>query len=225
MSHVPVDPTKPKPPLLVARPRPDSITLACVLMVAGAILGFVNAVLVITTTAASAREFRSRAGLTAATPAQIDDIATGLATWSMTAGLSGLVLSVLVVGLAVRVWRGSQAARVSALAVVGASVLCGLGWSAFTVRGGTNLQPDGMDEQTGRGISEALGLSTSGLPTYVGGGLTCLQVLGYISVLGLLVWPASNPYFRRSRVAHASATAPSTDGYGSDDTDVTEPVR
>jgi hypothetical protein len=199
MSHVPSDPTQPKDPVLVARRRPDTVRLAVVFMMAGAILGLLNGLLVIAATGASARDFRERAALTAATPAQIDTIATGLATWSMAAGLTGLVLSVVMVMLAVRVWRGNNTARVTSLIVVTTSILFGLGWSAFTVRGSTNLRPDGMDEETGRGISEALGLSTSGLPTYVGGGLTCLQVLGYIAVLGCLVWPASNRYFRRSR--------------------------
>ena len=208
MSDVPVDPTKPNPPLLVARPRPDQVTLACILMRGGAIVGVLNAIVVMAATGASAREFRIRAGLTTATQEQIDQIANGLATWSMTAGLTGMVLSMLVAVLGVQVWRGSQAARLASLAVVGASLLCGLGWSAFTVRGGTNLQPDGMDSQTGRGISEALGMSTSGLPTYIGGGLTCLQVLGYIAVLGLLVWPASNPYFRRGRIVQGEQDRP-----------------
>jgi len=199
MSHAPGHPTQPKDPLLVARPRPDSITLACTFMVAGAFLGILDAVLVIAAMGAAARDFRSRAGLTGATPQQIDAVATGLATWSMAAGVTELVLSLVMVVLAVRVWRGSQPARLLSLLVLSASIVCSLAWSAFTVRGGTNLQPDGMDEQTGRGISNALGLSTSGLPTYVGGGLTCLKVLGYIAVLGLLLWPAANPYFRRSR--------------------------
>jgi hypothetical protein len=200
MSHVPPDPTKPADPLLVSRRRPDTVTLAVVLMMAGAVLGLLNAVLVIAGTGTAAGDFQARAGLTAATPEQIEQITTALAAWSMTAGLTGLVLSVVMVMLALRVFRGSQAARVASLTLVTVSILCGLGWSSFAVRGGsTTLRPDGMDEETGRGIADALGLSTSGMSTYVVGGLTCLQVLGYIAVIGLLLWPASNAYFRRSR--------------------------
>jgi hypothetical protein len=202
MSHVPVDPTKPPDPVLVSRRRPDTVTLAGVLMMAGAILGFLHAVLVMAASGAAASDFRARAALTTATPQQIDDIAVALATWSMTAGVTGLVLSVVMVVLAVRVLRGSRAARFASLTLVAASILCGLGWSSFTVLGGTNLRPAGMDERTGRGIADALGFSTSGLSTYIGGGLTCLQVLGYIAVLGLLLWPASSAYFRRSRTTH-----------------------
>ena len=127
------------------------------------------------------------------------EITTGLTAWSMTAGLTDLVLSVVMVMLALLVFRGSQAARVATLTLVTMSILCGLGWSSFAVRGGsTTLRPDGMDERTGRGIADALGLSTSGMSTYAVGGLTCLQVLGYILVIGLLLWPPSNAYFRRS---------------------------
>ena len=199
MSYLPPDPTKPKDPVLIARPRPDSVTLAGVLMVAGAILGLLNAVLVLAASGAAARDFRARAGLTAATPQQIDQIASSLTTWSMTAGLTGLALSVVMAVLAVRVWRGNRTAQIVSLTLVSASILCGLGWTSFTVRGSTNLRPDGMDERTGQGVADALGLSTSGLSTYIGGGLTCLQVLGYIGVLGSLLWPTSNGYFRRSR--------------------------
>jgi hypothetical protein len=202
MSHIPPDPTKPADPLLVSRRRPDTVTLAVVLMMAGAVLGLLNAVLVIAGTGTAARDFQARAGLTAATPQQIEQITTALAAWSMAAGLTGLVLSVVMVMLALRVFRRSQAARVASLTLVTVSILCGLGWSSFAVRGGsTTLRPDGMDEETGRGIADALGLSTSGMSTYVVGGLTCLQVLGYIAVIGLLLWPASNAYFRRGRTA------------------------
>jgi hypothetical protein len=199
MSHVPPDPTKPADPLLVSRRRPDTVTLAVVLMIGGAVLGVLNAVLVIAATGAAASDFQARAGLTAATPQQIEQITTALIAWSMTAGVIDLVLSVVVVMLALRVFRGSQGARVASLTLVTVSILCGLGWSSFAVRGGsTTLRPDGMDETTGRGIADALGLSTAGMSTYVVGGLTCLQVLGYIGVIGLLLWPASNAYFLRS---------------------------
>ncbi len=201
MSTGPGDPTQPKDPLLIPRPRPGTVTLAGTLMLAGAAVGLLNAVVVITSTGASTNEFRARAELTAATAEQIDQIASGLARWSTTAGLTGLLLSVVLGMLAIRVMRGSHSARVAALAFLSASIVFGLGWSSFTVRGSANLHPDGMDEQTGRRVSEALGLSTSGLPTYVGGGLTCLQILGYLMVVTLLLLPTSNPYFRRSRTS------------------------
>jgi hypothetical protein len=199
MSYVPPDPTKPKDPLIIARPRPGTVTLAGTLMLAGAALGLLNAVLVIAATGAATSEFRARAGLTAATADQIDDIATGLATWSTTAGLAGLLLSVVLAVLALQVLHGSHGARLAALGFIAVAILFGLGWASFTVRGSANLHPAGMDEQTGRSVAEALGGSTAGLPTYVGGGLTCVQVLGYATVLGLLLWPASRPYFRRGR--------------------------
>jgi hypothetical protein len=199
MSHVPPDPTKPPDPLLVSRPRPDTVTLAVVLMIAGAVLGLLNAALVIAATGTAASDFQARAGLTAATPQQIEQITTGLTAWSMAAGVTDLVLSVVMVMLALLVFRGSQVARVASLTLVTMSILCGLGWSSFAVRGGsTTLRPDGMDERTGRGIADALGLSTSGMSTYAVGGLTCLQVLGYILVIGLLLWPPSTAYCRRS---------------------------
>jgi hypothetical protein len=199
MSYVPPDPTKPKDPLIIARPRPGTVTLAGTLMLAGAALGLLNAVLVIAATGAATSEFRARAGLTAATADQIDDIATGLATWSTTAGLAGLLLSVVLAVLALQVLHGSHGARLAALGLIAVAILFGLGWASFTVRGSTNLHPAGMDEETGRSVAAALGGSTAGLPTYVGGGLTCVQVLGYATVLGLLLWPASRPYFRRGR--------------------------
>jgi hypothetical protein len=214
MSQVPPDPTKPADPLLVSRRRPDTVTLAVVLMIAGAVLGLLNAVLVIAATGTAASDFRARAGLTAATPQQIEQITTGLTAWSMMAGLTDVVLSVVMVMLALRVFRGSQGARVASLTLVIMSILCGLGWSSFAVRGGsTTLRPDGMDERTGRGIADALGLSTSGMSTYVVGGLTCLQVLGYILVIGLLLWPASNEYFRRSRTTEYGRRSRTTE-YG-----------
>jgi hypothetical protein len=127
----------------------------------------------------------------------VDQIASGLHLWSVLAGLASVLLAVTVFALTGPVVKGSNPARVVTLAISGVSLCCGLGWSSFTVRGSTNLQPDGMDPDTGRQVAEALGLSMSGLPTYIGGGLTCLQVLGYIAVLVLLLWPTSNPYFRK----------------------------
>jgi hypothetical protein len=201
MSHVPVDPTKPSDPVRIPRRRPDTVRLATALMVGGALLGFINSALVIAAAGSAERDFRTRAGATHATVAQVDAIASGLQLWSLMVGVASLLLAGTVVALAVRVRRGSNAARVAAICIVCASICCGLGWSSFTVRGSANLRPDGMDADTTRLVAEALGLSMSGLPTYVGGGLTCLQVLGYIAVLVLLPWPASNPYFRKRAVA------------------------
>ena len=203
MSHVPVDPTKPREPVRVPRPRPGTIPLAVAFMVGGAAFGLLNSVLAIAASGVAARDFRARAGGTSATPGQVDQIATGLQRWSLVAGLAGVLLAVALVAVAGRVLRGSNPARMAALGIMSVSICGGLGWSSFTVRGSTNLQPDGMDPHTGRLVGEALGLSMSGLPTYIGGGLTCLQVLGYIAVLALLLWPASNPYFRKRTPAPA----------------------
>src|ERR1700704_3835133 len=97
---------------------PDPVPLAVVLMIAGAVLGLLNAALVIAATGTAASDFQARAGLTAATPQQIEQITTGLTAWSMMAGVTDLVLSVLMVMLALLVFRGSQVARVASLTLV-----------------------------------------------------------------------------------------------------------
>jgi hypothetical protein len=205
MPHV-HDPAAPKAPLLVPRPRPGVVNTAAIFMFTGAAAGVANAFVAIATSTSLAREFRNRAAQTRATPAQVEEIASGLHSWSLGAGVVGLALAVVIGALALGVLRGSQACRTTAIVLAGASVCGGLAWSAFTVRGSTNLEPEGMDPQTSRLVSEAMGTSMSGAPTYIGGGLTCLQVLGYIAVVALLAWPTANTYFRRRPPAPSPET-------------------
>ena len=90
--------------------------------------------------------------------------------------------------------RGSNVARIATLiliipAILGTATSFGMG----SRNGETALGVDGRVIEPGDPIGQAI----PGWFASLSGGLGCLQVLGYIAVLVLLLLPASNLYFRR----------------------------
>lgn len=188
----------PYPPPQRARRRPGSVTFAAILMLLIAGLAVLQAVLSLTTMNQVVNAFRERAAQTDAGATEVDAVAAAIRGLSIAMALLALLFAALLVGLAVGVLRGSRAARVMTWIVCGLGVLCGccgvLGSvSQATV---TSLSSGDVDAQTAEQLGRALREAYPGWWLATGGGLSGLQLLGYIAIAVLLALPAANAFFR-----------------------------
>jgi hypothetical protein len=188
-----------------------TVTLASLLMLLGAALATVVGILLIALSNRVSQDFRSNAADSGASRSDIDGLATGIQATMITGGILTLVLAVAVVLLAIGVFRRSNAARITALVLVIASLFCGVGGAGVTsaARSATDLSLQDTDAQTAENLGQALGDS---IPAWFVGltiGLSCVQVLAYLAVVVLLLLPASNAYFRRASTQQPTPPAPS----------------
>jgi hypothetical protein len=210
----PRDLLAPQDPIVILRRRPVTVTLACGLLVAGAVVGAVSALAFVVGAVVVAEGFQLTAARTDADPAQIEDVAGVIRV--VLAG-SGVVAVILAAGMgvcAVGVLRGSRGSRTGVLSLVAVSVCFGLGSASYTTLGRgvdwTATLPGGSATLRAQ-IGEAYGDATPALLVGATGGLTDLQVLSYIAGAALLVAPASRPHFRRrSPPAGRSPTPPAS---------------
>jgi hypothetical protein len=198
LTHLPTDPTAPREPVRVPRSRPGTVTAAAVIMLGGAVVGFLNGVATIVASPGIGRELRARlAARTTAPLGEIDDLAASLQALFFASGSVAAVLALVVVALAVGVLRANISARFAAVVIVVFAVCCGsaAGFGTLGASAGTDLTVTLGGGEVG--VGEALGDAVPGWFASLTGGLGCVQVLGYIAVVVLLVLPASNAYFRR----------------------------
>jgi len=207
--RVPLDPTTPRDPVVIARRRPDSVTFAGAAMYGAAVLGLLSSIAQIAAVAAVVAAFRSRAPGWGVDDADARAAATVIRTVLLSSGLGALVLAVLTGILGRGVLRRNEAARIGALVLVAGSLGCGLVRTSVTAFGrnidwtvGTDT-PASLTGNVAQAYSEAL----PGWLVGLAGGLTDLQALGYIAVAILLLAPASQEYFR-TRVSPAVNPAP-----------------
>jgi hypothetical protein len=203
----PIDPAASLDP--PRRHRPGTVSAAAIAMLAGAAVGLIYAIAALIASGSIHSQLNRFAGDSGATQNQIDQVGAGLQAVFIAAAVTELVLALVVAGLAVGVWHASNAARITTLVLVGLSICCGFGSSALAIgsaSGDLTIQLQGMDQQTGRALGDAVGQAVPSWLGSAGGGLTCLQLLGYIAVFVLLLLPVSNAFFRRPTVAPAATT-------------------
>jgi hypothetical protein len=198
MSDQPPQPTKPQAPIGPRVRRPATVSVASVLMVLGAVVGLVVATALLVAMGSVVREFRLRA--TTATQAEIDSAAAGIRSVFVLTALGTLVLAVAMGVLTYGVMRGTNAARIATLVTVLLALCCGVGTTSYTTLG-RRLNWAGAagnaNEQLAKDLSRAYSDATPSWLVGTTGGLTCLEVLGYIAVILLLLVPASQAYFRK----------------------------
>lgn len=188
---------------LAPRRRPVTVTLAVALTLVGAVLGAVNGILLISLASTVAQDFRVNAAGSGATRSEIDDLANVFQGSMIVSGIIILVLAVVVALLAFATARGSNAARITLVVLLAASVCVGLGTGTFTsaARNATNVSTQNIDSQTAENLGQAL---ADAIPAWFAGlavGLSCLEILAVLAVIVLLLVPASNDYFRRGPAA------------------------
>jgi hypothetical protein len=218
-----VKPTDARPPVLVPRTRPGPVTLAVVILSAEVALGLLSGLAMLiaagvvpaafatqaASAAASADAVAGAYGLTTEETASIYAVSNVIKAVLLGGAVITLLLSVVGAALVVPVARGSWSAR---LAVYGLAISAGcaaLGSTSYTAFG----QRVDWAGAVGRGGPAGLAIGQAygeAMPTWlVGavGGLTDLQVLGYIAVSVLLAVPVARPFFRRRTPARLTDDA------------------
>lgn len=184
---------QPAPPVEPRR-RPAVVTAAAGLMLLMAVLGVAGALVSLIAVNGVVADFRSNAH--GAAPDQVDGLATFLRTYSVLAGVLGIVGALLLATLAVGNLRGLTGARIATW------VLCGLGL-AVGCCGVVGVLLSGavqLDSATNTDTTVAAALRDAYPAWWLGVNVTVSagQALGYIAVAALLALPAAGAYFRRT---------------------------
>lgn len=205
--QTPYPPSQPQPQPQAGRRRPGPVTAAALLMFLVAVLAVINAAAALATMEQVVDRFRDNARMTDAAPTDIDGLTAFIRASAIASAVLLVLSALLLIGLAVGILRGSNVARVLTWILSVLGVLCGccgvlgaLGQTTMTsFRGGdTDAQ---TAEELGRALSDAY--PDWWLPVI--GGLSGLQMLGYIAIAVLLALPAANAFFRRPAPPQGSA--------------------
>jgi hypothetical protein len=199
MSVGPRDPTKPNDPLVIPRQRPQSVTLAGVLLYGGGALGGLAAMALLTGAGRVVDDFQVRTTSLGVSGADAAEVATALRSALLSSGCGALALAVLSIGLGWGVLARHEAARIGALVVAAASLGCGLVRTSVTAFGSSvdwAVAAGHSDPLIAYPVAQAFAEAMPSWLVGIGGGLTDLQSLSYIAVAALLIAPASREYFR-----------------------------
>jgi hypothetical protein len=195
----PQDPTTPRDELVIPRRRPQSVTLAGVLMYSTGALGVLSAAALLIAAAGVADGFRGEALRLGVSEADASDVANVLRTVLFSSGLGALILATLTGLLGRGVLGRNEAARIGALVVATASLGCAMVRTSVTAFGGNvdwTVAAEQATPAAGGQLAQAFDEAMPGWLVGLGGGLTDLLTLGYIAVAILLLMPASVEYFR-----------------------------
>jgi hypothetical protein len=201
---VPRDPTTPPDPVVIPRRRPQSVTLAGVLLYGSGALGLLSAVALLVAAGSVVDRFEADALRLGVTAADAADIAGAVRAVLLSSGFGALVLALLSGVLGRGVLRRNEAARIGALVVSVGSLGCALVRTSVTAFGGSvdwTVATGHAGPGLGGQVAQAFGEAMPGWLVGIGGGLTDLQTLGYIAVAILLLAPASLEYFRTRVIA------------------------
>jgi len=199
MAHwLPPDPTS-RDELVIPRQRPQSVTLAGVLLYVSGALGLLSAMAMLVAAESVVDGVYGEALRLGVTAADASDVANALRTVLLSSSLGALVLATLSGVLGRGVLGRNGAARIGALVVTVMALGCALVRTSVTAFGrsvdwtvATERATPALGLQIAHAFDEAMPAWLVGL----GGGLTDLLTLGYISVAVLLLMPASVEYFR-----------------------------
>jgi hypothetical protein len=201
---LPPDPVSPGDEMVIPRRRPQSVTLAGVLMYGSGALGLLSAAAMLLAAESVADGFRGEALRLGVTSSDASDVAYALQTVLLSSGVGALALASLTILLGRGVLARRQAARIGALVVTVAALGCALVRTSVTAFGGNVDWTVAARQATpvlGAQLAQAF---DTAMPTWLvglGGGLTDLLTLGYIAVAVLLLMPASVEYFRTRIIA------------------------
>jgi hypothetical protein len=210
--ELPSRPTDPSEPLVIRRRRPQSVTLAGVLLYGSGAIGLVSALALLVGAARVVDDFSGDARRLGVAAVDVARVTMGMRTVLLATGLGALVLALFSVYLGRGVLRRENPARIGALLVAVGSLACGLLRTSVTAFGATvdwGVATGHGDAVLANQIAAAFGEAMPAWFVGLGGGLTDLQSLGYIAVAILLLAPASSEYFRTRINAPPPPTEPS----------------
>jgi len=213
-----IKPTAERAPVLVPRSRPAPVTLPALILCVEVALGLLSgsALLIAATTVPAAfinRELDAAGvnlGGSSDAMANIDAISNAIRAVLLGGSVVTLLLSVAAAALVVPMARGSWSARLGAFGLALAAGCAAIGSTSYTAFG-QRVDWAGAVGQGGIGSAASVGQAYGdAMPSWlVGsvGGLTDLQVLGYIAVSVLLALPVVRPYFRRAGAQPGNASS------------------
>lgn len=213
-----IKPTAERAPVLIPRSRPAPVTLAALILCVEVALGLLSgsALLIAATTVPAAfinRELDAAGvnlGGSSNAMANIDAISNAIRAVLLGGSVVTLLLSVAAAALVVPVARGSWSARLGAFGLALAAGCAAIGSTSYTAFG-QRVDWAGAVGHGGIGSAASVGQAYGdAMPSWlVGsvGGLTDLQVLGYIAVSVLLALPVVRPYFRRAGAQPGNASS------------------
>ena len=195
---LPPDPTS-RDELVIPRRRPQSVTLAGVLLYGTGALGLLSAAAMLVAAESVTDGFRGEALRLGVTGGDAVQVANALRMVLLSSGLGALVLAAVTALLGRGVLGRNEAARIGALVVTVAALGCALVRTSVTAFGGNvdwTVAAERATPALGAQLAQAFDEAMPGWLVGLGGGLTDLLTLGYIAVAVLLLMPASVEYFR-----------------------------
>ncbi len=208
---LPSRPTDPSEPLVIRRRRPQSVTVAGVLLYGSTVVGVVSAAALLVGAGRVVDGFSSEALRLRVAVDDVSGVAVAMRTVLLASGFGALVLAIFSGYLGRGVLRRDRAARIGAIVVSVGSLSCGLLRTSVTAFGANvdwDVAAGHRDPVLANQIAQAFGDAMPAWFVGLGGGLTDVQTLGYIAVAILLLAPASSEYFRTRIHAPPPSTEP-----------------
>jgi hypothetical protein len=183
------------------RKAPMVVTVASAILFILGLLGLLNGILSLIGLGTTTDRFHELGRRVAnATPQDIDNQVTQLRVQTIVGAIIGLLIALLLIGLAFWLLKGSNTARIITWVLCGIGALCACcsGVSLFALSGLNRVTVSG-DAQAEKQVDLAKALvdSVPGWQKGLGGTVSVLQLLGYLAVAILLALPAANAFFKR----------------------------
>ncbi|PWR06524.1 hypothetical protein DKT69_36745, partial [Micromonospora sicca] len=177
--------------------RPAAVVAAAAVLLLMAVGAAVYAVAGLLVLSGTVDRFRSVAIATGAGAGEIDAVVSLLRASTVLSAVVGVLVGLVLVGLALGLLAGRPGARVGTWVVCGLGLLCGCCGLAVLV--GQRAAPLrlGAGHQVTADLLAQLGGAYPGWWIPVNAALSVAQVLGYLVVAALLTLPAANAFLRR----------------------------
>ncbi|MGR6316540.1 hypothetical protein Q2K19_10355 [Micromonospora soli] len=189
--------------------RPGAVVTAAAVLLLMAVGAVVYAVATLLVASGTVDRFRASAQATGARGGDIDEVVALLRGSTALSAVVGVVMALLLIGLALGLLSGRPGARVATWVVSGLGLFCGCCGLAVLV--GQRAAPLRVSAD-GRAAADLLAQLGEAYPAWwipVNAAVSVAQVLGYLVAAALLTLPAAVAFFHRSPApAPAGPTPP-----------------
>ncbi|MFG2165183.1 hypothetical protein [Micromonospora chersina] len=177
--------------------RPGAVVSAAALLLLMAVGAVAYAVANLLVTAGTVDRFREAARATGAGNGEIDGVASLLRGSTVLSAVLGVLVALLLVGLALGLLSGRAGARVITWVVAGLGLFCGCCGLAVLV--GQRAAPLrlGADDRVTADLLARVGDAYPGWWIPVNAAVSVAQILGYLVVAALLTLPTAGAFFHR----------------------------
>jgi hypothetical protein len=196
----PGPPSYTPPPTAVSpgpRKRPAVVVAAAAILLALAICSLGHSVLGLVSLGSTVDRFKERARVIGAAGSDIDAAVSQMRVSYIFAVLFAVLFAVVLAGLAYGLLKGSNGARIATWVISGIAILCDCCSTLFYFgANGINITTGGQNDLQAQ-LAQA---QLDAFPAWflaTAGGISLLQLLGYIAVAVLLALPAANAFFKK----------------------------